>query len=82
MAARMQVRPVGIVRGRTTSSGAPLQAVPLTARQLPPPEFVEVKVGSGFRSLAEVAGALREVARQLECGPRAGGIAADMEEQA
>jgi hypothetical protein len=78
--AKMQLRPLAIIRARTAPSGGPLQAVVLTAAARPPAEHVEIKVGNGFRSLAEVAGVLREVAERLESGLRAGGIPADMEE--
>ena len=80
MAGKMQVRPFAVVRSHKAPSGGPLQAVGLTHAARPPAEFVEVKIGDGFRSLAEVAGVLRAVATQLECGPRAGGVAADMME--
>jgi hypothetical protein len=78
----MQIVPVAILRSRTAPSGFPLSTVRLARGQRPPAGYLEIKFGAGFPSLAAVAGALREVAAMLECGPRAGGIAADMEEEA
>jgi hypothetical protein len=74
----MQLRPFAVARVRTVPSDFPLEVEELAADDRPAAETVELRVGSGFRNVAEVVQVLREVCDRLESGRRAG-FAGDME---
>jgi hypothetical protein len=74
-----QLKPFSVLRRHTTRDDLPLSVVSLTAAQRPPDEHVEVRVGNGFGSVAEVGRTLRQVALLLEGGARFG-FSGDKEE--
>jgi hypothetical protein len=67
-----QLRPFSVLRRHATADDLPLSVVGLTAAQKPPREHIELRIGDGFRSVAEVARTLRQVALLLEGGVRFG----------